>query len=278
MIRLICLALLLSASTLARAEDARFKFQKDQILTYNVVQTTHIAETTIDDKTNKPVDQDYLTKHTVVRRWKVAEIDDKGIATLEMTIVSMKWEQKLPNGENDNFDSTKPDDLNKNEMSKLIGPVVAVVRIDANGTLVEVKESKFGSKSRFTADLPFKIILPAKDPMIGQTWDRTFSIKLDPPQGTGETYEATQKYTAKAPVDGVATIGVSTSIKDMPQASEQIPLLPMLLDGDVYFNTATGQYQGSKMKLKKELMNHAGEGTKYLFESTYSEDLKVAKE
>ena len=278
-LRVLCLAFLICFAIPVRADDAvRFKFEKGQVLTYTVVQSTKSVETTIDEKTSKPETQEHVTKHTVTRKWKVAEIDDKGVATLEMSIAAMKWEQKLPNGENDVFDSAKPDDLNKNEMAKLIGPTLAVVRLDATGKLIEVKESKFGSKSRFESDLPFKIVLPASGPKEGQTWDRTFTIKLDPPQGTGETYEATQKYTAKAPVNGFTTIAVSTTVKEMPaQASDQIPLLPMLMEGDVYFHAQTGRYQAARMKIKKELLNHQGEGTKYVFESTYSEDLKLEK-
>ena len=266
------------AAISAPAEPARFKFEKGQVLTYTIVQVTKATETIIDEKTTKPVDQEHLTKHNVVRQWKVADVDAAGVATLEMSIISMKWDSKRPDGEVDAFDSTKPDDLNKNEMAKLIGPVVAIVVIDATGKLVEVKESKFGSKSRFAIDLPFKIVLPAQGPKEGQTWDRGFTIKLDPPQGTGETYEATQKYTAQAPVNGYTKIALTTSIKEMPaQASDQIPLLPMLREGDVYFNETNGRYQAARMKLKKELMNHQGEGTKYVFESSYAEDLKLEK-
>jgi hypothetical protein len=279
MIRASSLFLFLFGTVAVRADDAiGFKFEKGQVLTYAVVQTTKATETTIDEKTSKPVEQEHLTRHTVVRKWKVADLDDKGVATLEMTIAAMKWEQKLPNGESDIFDSAKPDDLNKNEMAKLIGPTLAVIRLDATGKLIEVKESKFGNKSRFESDLPFKIVLPPSGPKEGQTWDRTYTIKLDPPQGTGETYEAIQRYTSKAPVNGFTTIAISTTIKEPPtQVSDQIPLLPMLMEGEVYFHAATGRYQAARLKVKKELLNHQGEGTKYVFESTYSEDLKLER-
>lgn len=276
------LGLLISLAFVASAvhaeEPARFKFEKGQVLTYTILQSTKAAETLIDEKTSQPTTQENMTKHTVVRRWKAVDVDDKGVATLEMTIASMKWERKLPTGEMDVFDSAKPDDLNKNEMAKLIGPVVAVLRVDSTGKVVEVKDSKFGTPNRFLIDLPFKITLPASGPKEGQTWDRNFTIKLDPPHGTGETYEATQKYTAKAPVNTFAAIGITTVIKELPaQASDQIPLLPMLLEGDVYFHEATGRYFAARLKLKKELLNHAGEGSKYVFESVYIEDLNQEK-
>lgn len=279
MTRACCLFSLLFATGDVLGDDAvRFRFNKGEVLTYTIVQTTKATETTIDPKTSKPVTHEHVTRHTVVRKWKVVDFDIKGIATLEMSIAAMKWEQSLPNGETDVFDSSKPDDLNKSEMAKLIGPVLAVVRINPLGQLIEVRESKFGSKSRFEADLPFKIVLPPSDFKEGKTWDRTYTIKLDPPQGTGETYEATQKYTVKAPMNGFATIALNTIIKDVPaQVSDQIPLLPMLMDGEVCFHAATGRYQAARLKIKKELLNHQGEGTKYVFESAYSEDLKGEK-
>ena len=46
-----------------------------------------------------------------MRRWKVTDVDTDGVATLEMTIASMRWEQKASGGEAEVFDSTKPDDL-----------------------------------------------------------------------------------------------------------------------------------------------------------------------
>jgi len=276
MIRTFAFAVSLLVAGSSMAEPARFKFTAGQNLTYTVVQTTKATETLIDEKTSKPVDQENLTKHTVVRRWKVADVDDKGIATLQMTILSLKWERTLPDGKLDAFDSSKPDDLNKTEMAKLIGPVLAVLRVDATGKVVEVKQGGQGSPNRFLIELPFKIVLPESGPKEGQTWDRAFTIKLDPPHGTGETYEATQKYTAKAPVNSFTTIGLSTTIKELPSTvADQIPLLPMMLEGDVYFQESTGKYYAARLKLKKELLNHAGEGTKYVFESVYIEDLKA---
>ncbi len=277
MLRFLCLTLafgfLLTAS--ASAEPARFKFVKGQVLVYNIVQYTKVTETLVDEKTSKPVETELVTRHTVARHWRTTDVDAKGTATFEMTIASMRWERKPPGGMAEVFDSALPDSLNKEEMAKLIGPVLAVIRVDAFGKVIEVKESKFSSSARFAAELPFKIILPASGLAPGQSWDRPFTIKLDPPHGAGETYEAKQLYKSGAPVNGLSTIGITTTVNEMPkQVSDQIPLLPMLLEGDVYFHEGTGRYQAARLRLKKELINHAGEGSKYLFETTYSEDLK----
>ena len=279
MVRTVSLAIVaLWIGTSAAADAPRFKFQKGETLAYHLVQTTKIRETVLDVKTNKPVDSETSTTVDVQRKWKVTEVDDKGVATLEMSIASMRWEQKLPSGETDVFDSTKPDELNKTEMAKHVGPVLAVLKIDSLGRLVEVKESKVGPATRFAADLPFKIVLPDAEPKPGESWDRAYTIQLDPPHGTGEKYASVQKYTCQEPKSGLLAFGLGTTIKEWPtESADQIPLLPLMPQGSVYFHPATGRYYAARLKVEKELKNHQGEGSKYAFVSTYVEDLVPAK-
>jgi hypothetical protein len=261
----------------ARAEAPRFRFHKGETLAYHLVQTTRITETVPDDKTNKPVAVEALTKVDLIRHWKVTDVDATGTATLEMSIATMRWERKAGKDE-DVFDSTKPDDLNKSEMAKHVGPVLAEVRIDALGRVVDVKESKVGPAARFSAELPFKLVLPDTEPKLGEAWDRSFTIKLDPPLGTGEKYPATQRYSCQEPKGGFLTVGLTTAIKDMPaQAADQIPLLPLAPEGTLYFHAPSGRYYGARLKVERELKNHQGEGSTYRFVSTYVEDLVPAK-
>src|SRR5262245_66678700 len=158
----ICLAMVDSS----RADAPRFQFRQGETLTYHLVQTTRVVETVADEKTNKPVESESATMVDLVRKWKVAAVDEKGVATLEMSIASMRWERKA-GAEEDVFDSSKPDDLNKKEMAKHVGPVLAVVRIDPYGRVVEVKESRVGPAHRSATALPFKLVLPAAEPKPG---------------------------------------------------------------------------------------------------------------
>jgi hypothetical protein len=271
------LLVVLVGAALVRADAPRFQFRKGETLSYHLVQSTRIIETVPDDKTSKPVVAESSTKVDLVRKWKVIDVDDKGVAALEMSIASMRWERRAGT-EEDIFDSSKPDDLNKKEMAKHVGPVLATLRIDSFGRLVEVKDSKVGPATRFATDLPFKLILPETEPKPGDAWDRSYTIQLDPPLGTGEKYAASQKYTCLGPKSGLLTVALTTSVKDMPmQASEQIPLLPLIAEGTVYFHTATGRYYAARLKISRELKNHQGDGSTYKFDSTYVEDLVPEK-
>ncbi|MSR55197.1 MAG: hypothetical protein EXS09_18200 [Gemmataceae bacterium] len=263
--------------TTANADAPRFKFEKGETLTYHIVQTTSINEIVLEEKTDKPIESATTTKVDLIRKWKVVDVDAKGTATLEMTIASMRLERKTGTDE-DIFDSTKPDSLNKHEMTKHIGPVLAILRIDVQGKLVEVKESKVGPATRFASELPFKLTLPDNEPKQGDSWERSYSIQLDPPLGTGEKYLATQKYACQEPKGGLLSVTLTTSIKALPaQGFDQIPLLPSMSEGTLYFYASTGRYYAARLKTQKELKNHQGEGSSYSYTSSYVEDLVTEK-
>lgn len=277
MVRALAICTLLFTAGLARADAPRFKFAKGETITYHLVQATQVTEVALDEKSNKPVESSTHTKADLTRQWKVVDVDAKGVATLEMSITAMRWERKA-NGEEDVFDSSKPDDLNKGEMAKHVGPVLAVLKINAFGQVIDVKESKVGPASRFQAELPFRVILPETEPKAGDSWERAFTIQLDPPLGTGEKYAAKQTYTRADAKTELLAIKVTTELKDQPaSAAERIPLLPSLSEGALYFHADSGRYYAARLKIQKEIANHQGDGSSYKFVSTYVEDLVPVK-
>jgi hypothetical protein len=250
----------------------RFKWQQNQILTYKILQRTVVKETTLDERSGKPVTTESGTNLTIVKKWNVKEVDSIGVATLEMTISEMKNEIRRPDGTNLILDSAKPEDAKG--MAAYLNVPILTVRVDQQGRIVEVKEVKTGSSNRLHAELPFRLILPDAAPTTGQSWDRTFTLKLDPPLGTGESYEFAQKFTSDGIKDGLAVAKVETSLKAPPKAlSERVPLVPYLWTGEVYFNVAAGKYHAARLKVKAELPNYQGEGTKFEYETSYAEDV-----
>lgn len=276
MLRFTVLALAFSAAAAALAQPPapaapRFKWEAGKVHTYRVVQQTVVKETVIDEKTEKPVATEARTNLVLVRKWAVKDVDKQGVATLEMTISEMKQEFRQPDGMTVATDSSKPEDAKA--MAEYLNKPIVTVRLDPQGKLVEVKEAKGGAAARLQAELPFRVTLPDAMPEAGKAWDRPFAMKLDPPAGTGESYDFAQKYTSKGTKDGYLIVGVETALKAPPKTTgEQVPLVPMLWTGDVYFNTAVGKYQASRLSTKAELANHQGEGTKFVYESTYAED------
>ena len=269
---LFTLAFSLAVPAVAQPPAApHFKWEPGKVFAYRVVQQTIVKETVLDEKTEKPETSESRTSLTLVRNWTVTEVDTQGIATLEMSISEMKNEFRQPDGTITVVDSSKPEDAKT--MAAYLNKTIVTVRMDSQGKLIEVKEAKGGSAARLHAELPFRLVLPDAAPQVGQVWERPFAVKLDPPNGTGESYDFAQKYTSKGDKDGYLIVGVETTLKAPPKATgEQVPLVPMLWTGDVYFNTAAGKYHAARLTAKAELANHQGEGTKFTYESTYNED------
>lgn len=256
----------------AGAPPLRFNWQAGQTLTYKVTQHTAVTETTLDEKTERPVTSVSQTDLQLTRVWAVKAVDQAGTATLAMSITALKNQIKQSDGNVIARDSANPE--HAREMAEFLNKPIVVVRVDARGRLVEVKEAKAGSANRLHAELPFRVTLPDAGPVTGQTWDRAFSLKLDPPLGTGESREFVQQYTCKQVQNGVAVVGVETVLKAQPKtAGEQVPLVPMFWKGDVVFDTAAGRYRNARLSVAAELPNHLGEGTKFVYQSQYAEEL-----
>jgi hypothetical protein len=257
-----------AAPVLAQS-GARFQWQANQTLRFHVEQTTTVREFADGQQT------DTLTKMSLVKSWRVLEVDAGGVATIQLSLASLRLETRAPDGASSIFDSAKPDpmqpELNK-EMSQYIDKPIATMRIDGKGNVVEVKESKFGPGSRYLSDLPFKMTLPEMGLQAGQTWERAYKTKLEPPHGAGETFDSLQKYTCHQTEKGMAVVTMTTTIQGQPEsAADRIPLLPMQLEGTLYFDVNAGRYRGARLKLERTFENHRGDGSKYIFSTTFTE-------
>jgi hypothetical protein len=276
----ILLALALTVGPAAAQTPLRFQWQQGQTLTYSVQQTTTVTETTLDEATSKPITTATKTTLALTRRWEVRAVDAAGTATLEMAITAMRQEIARPGpldkDGNPTVDRTTLDSATaegREQMAAFLNKPVLTVKVDAQGRLVEAKAAH-GPADRLQAELPFRLTLPDQLPQVGGVWDRSFVIKLDPPHGTGETYDAGQSYTLKGESQGHTVVGVRTALKSPPTDPAEMPaLVPLLWEGDVYFHKQTGRYSGARLSVKKEVANHQGEGTKFVYESQLTEGL-----
>jgi hypothetical protein len=212
-----------------------------------------------------------------LKRWQVLGVDQAGVATLQLSVASLHFEVKTPKGDTLMFDSAQPDKSDpqlREQMAKYVGVPLAVLRVDSSGRVVEIKESKQAPASRFASDLPFMVLLPAAPLRAGSAWERPYQVTLEPPQGTGEKFDAVQKYICQK-IDGPAiTISLTTTIKNLPSSPmDQVPLLEMQPEGEIIFDAVAGRLHSAHLTIDKELKSLQGEGSTYHFQSTYSEQL-----
>jgi hypothetical protein len=263
------LAGLLAAST-GRAQTAmRFHWQPGRVLTYSVSQLTTASEVVEGNKVET------TNKLQESKRWHVLAVDAAGVATLQLSLTALRVETTTPRGDVLLFDSTQPDKSDpqlREQLGRYVGQPLVVLRVDGLGKVIEVKECKYGPASRFESEPPFVATLPGDALKAGQGWARSYQITLEPPQGTGEKYQATQKYTCQSVATGLATITLTTLLQTQPEAlADRVPLLQGQPEGEIVFDTQTGLLRSARLHIDKELKGHQGENSSYHFQSSYTE-------
>ncbi len=263
------LAVLAAASAVAAQAPARLRWQAGQVLVYKIEHVTNIVDSTADTKTESK------TRIVETKRWQVQEVDRAGTATLQQSLVSLLMEYTRPDGQVLRYDSTAPDkstpELQK-ELGRYLSGPLAVLRVDALGRVVEVKESRYGPASRYDVELPFAAVLPAEDLAAGAAWERAYNIVLEPPQGTGEKFAAVQRYTCKNLTGNAATVAFTTDLKAPPEVpADRVPLLDKLIEGEVVFDLATGRMHRAVLRVDREVKDYMGEGSVFRIQSSYVE-------
>jgi hypothetical protein len=270
--RLAALAVLLSPAAVRADEPLRFVWQVGATHAYHVSHVTTVTETLRDEKTGKPTTTTAVTKMTLSRRWEVKAVDAAGTGTVELVITALKQEHSKPDGLTVVVDSATVDGAK--EMAEYLNKPILTAKIDARGRVAEVTPQAGGdaAASRLRAELPFRLELPDAAPAVNAAWERAFAVRLDPPLGTGESYDATQGYTYKGRNGDYAVVGVSTALKNPPTAAADLqPLVSWLWAGDVFFDAKAGRYHAAKLSATKEIVNHQGAGTKFVYQSEYVE-------
>jgi hypothetical protein len=251
----------------ARAQGPwQYRWQKGQVLSYRVEHATTVTEVIDGGK------QQFRSRLDLLKRYRVTEVDAAGVATVEVSVASMRNEQARPNGEVLFFDSSDPAKSTpelREQMTKYVGTTLAVLRVDAAGRVVEVKRAAAG---RYDSEPPFALVLPGTPVQPGQSWLRDFEITLEPPAGTGEKYRAQQKFQCTKLVDGKATVALTTGFQTMPEsAQEKLPLMQKAVEGEIVFDVAAGRVAAVQLRVNRVVENHQGVGSSYHFQSEYFE-------
>ena len=266
-------ALLLFAAFAPAADPPRFVWTAGDTLVYKVSQTTTVDELTRDEGAKKATAVKTVTALTSTKQWAVKGVGKDGTATLELTVAALRQEVTQTVGDrkpvNRVIDSADPEDAKG--MPFLTKPVFTLT-VDATGKVLEAKSDQKGVADRLEAEPPFRLVWPAKMPAVNDTWERPFVLKLPPPLGAGEKFDAAHTFTFRGMKDAYAVVGLTTTVKDTPTDPAVLPALaPVLWEGDVFFNTKSGRYHGAKLTAKREVANHRGEGTKLTYASEYTE-------
>ena len=266
------LVVLVAASSAHAQAPARLRWQAGQVLVYRAEHTTYAAESVGDGKSETK------SRLVVTKRWQVLAVDPAGVATLQFALTGLSSEITRPDGEVLRFDSADPDKSTpalRDQCKQFVGVPLAVLRVDGQGKVLEVKEARpgFGSPAKYENDPPFKVWLPAAALVPGAAWERPYQLTLEPPLGTGEKYPAVQRFTCKGIQGGLATLALTTEVKSMPAAvADQVPVWQNQPEGEVVFDLNAGRLKSAVLQINKEAKGQQGDNSSALFRSTYKEE------
>ncbi|MSR30034.1 MAG: hypothetical protein EXR99_00875 [Gemmataceae bacterium] len=256
-------------------EPGAFKWKPGQVLHYQVQHVTEVQEKVGDSTT------EFKNRLDLQKRWQVEKVTPNGIATLTLTIPTIKMETTSPKGETLSYDSTKPGEGSKElkaQLEKYTTGKIAVVFLDTQGRLRGVKESNFGAAEKYKVELPFSLVVPEGKISKDLAWVRDFTITLDPPQGTGEKFETTQRFECTDLQNQLTTIKITTQLKAAPaNEADWIPLLPFLPEGEAVLDTQAGILKEAVLKTDRTIKGHQGEGSSYRFHSVFRETLSSVR-
>ena len=249
------------------AQAPRFRWQTGQVLVYRTEHNT-VASYVKDDSKSET-----KTRVQSIKRWQVMGVDDAGVTTLRMSLQALFFETIPPVGEPLVFDSANLDKSHpalRKQYENIVGQALVVVRVDGQGKVIEVKEARPGySAAKYESDPAFKFLLPGEALKTDLAWERGYQITLEPPQGTGEKYAAVQRYVCKGVADNLATVALTTEVKDAPAAQEdQVPLWQMQPEGEIVFDVQAGRLQKATLRIDKEAKIDGGNTH---FQSVYTE-------
>ncbi|HEY7327210.1 MAG TPA: hypothetical protein VH592_06215 [Gemmataceae bacterium] len=263
-----CCGVLVIAS-LTSAQTPRFRWQTGQVLLYRTEHNT-VASFVMGDSTSET-----KTRVQSIKRWQVMDVDSNGAATLQMSLQGLYFQTTPPSGAPLVFDSAHLDQSTpelRKQYENYVGQPLVVLRIDGQGKVLEVKEARPDySAAKYECDPAFKLVLPTEVLKGGLNWQRDYQIVLGPPYGTGdEKYTAVQHYVCKDVAGNLATVSLSTEMKNAPAAQEdQVPLWQMQPEGELVFDLVAGRLQKASLRIDKEAKI---EGGNTHFQSVYTEE------
>jgi hypothetical protein len=262
-------ALLGLAGAAAAQEPAaplRFRWHKGDVLTYRVTHDTAVTQVVEGETTTTS------SKLRLTKRWQVLDVDTKGVATVQLSLVAMRSEQRRPDGGVLLYDSADPDKSTpalREQLAKHLNQPLAVLKVDPSGQVVQAPK---GMANRYECEPPFLVVFPAEPVSAGLFWLRTYQVVLEPPHGTGERYDATQKYVCKRADAAQAVLALTTSFAKLPESQQdRVPLVQKQPHGEIAFDVRAGRLYAAQLDIDQELANHQGSGSRYHFRSRYYE-------
>lgn len=204
--------------------------------------------------------------------WRILEVDEQGNTTLEHMITHVDmWQQATGRPEVRYISSQDESPPPQYEaQAKTLNIVLATVKIDPNGTILErksnVPEIDLGIG-------PIATPLPGRPIRIGDSWDAPEELRVRLPDGKFERIKIREHFTLEK-VDGdIATIRMRTeAISPVTSAEIEVQLVQQMSKGIIKFDVAQGRVISREFHWDDSVVGFSGADSMMKYVARYVEE------
>jgi hypothetical protein len=235
----------------------RYRFQKNDILRWNVLQSLKIRTSV------SGVDEVVETTSRSTKVWTVISVDNKGTATFEYHVDNVKMRQFQTDK-----DGAKIAEYNSRKDKNIpgafinldgtIGVPLAHISVDVLGKTTK-KPLRIYSGSASTEN---RIVIPLPQELVavGDSWSLTMPVEIGQPDGTVKKVNARQEFTLVNVRSGMATIQFITKILTPLTPKEESQILDKFSSGQMELDLDAGHFIRQENTIDKRVIGFQGAG------------------
>jgi len=213
---------------------------------------------------------------TTTNRWKVTDVDDAGVAQIEISTQSLQMH--LADGprveEFDSADPAKQPERYK-KLADAIGKPLSVIQLSPQGELLSRKTLIETTATDPTATDRVAMPLPAEAIPVGKTWYQRFDVQVRQNNGEIRKIPVRQNFTLKNVEGTTATIEFKTvPLAPVNDPQLEVTVVQLLPSGTAQFDLERGLMVAQDRTLDETVIGYPGPGSSVHIVSSFSERLQ----
>ena len=269
----ICLIALLTCSGMLNAQDEqpqllRYKFSPGETISAEVSHRA-ITETTINGTT-----QHIETATDSIKSWKITDVDQDGLATLEHLVDHVKMMTRTSGVESVRWDSDSqeapPEGYEGVQLG--LGKPLSELTIDSCGRIMK-RKNFFPTPPSNTGDL-MVVPLPDSPVTTGTSWAVPDTIIIELPGGARKSVRTRLRYQVTKLEDDRASIKVDTTVlTPIHDTQTESRLLERIWSGQIIFDIDRGCVIERSVRVDRRVVGFHGPASSIRYKASREEQL-----
>ena len=257
-----------AAPAAGRKVHLRYKFKPGESIRWEVVHRATIA-TTIQGTT-----QTAKTKSESIKVWQITAATPGGPVEFVHLVESVNMANEISGRAKVEYDSQKDAQppAGYEDVAKAVGVPLTVVRIDAQGHVLERQEKHVQPGGG--DDTPIAIPLPEVPVSVGHVWTEPHEVTVALPGGKSRRISTRRRFELKGVQQGRAEIAVDYQVlTPLSDPALEAQLIQRLHRGQVTFDLETGRVVGQQMNVDRRVLGFSGPASSMHYLMQFSERL-----